>query len=345
MTLPGQNATQKTGMSKGAVLRNEKVYKRGSLMFIEGETSTEMYIIKSGKVRILKQEGESTVELAVLGPGSVLGELALLDHQPRSATAQVVEELCAVVIDETLFRKTLEAIPAWLNNIIMEVVKRLRVTMKKTSDDVVRKSIAGVVRVITLFCVSDGAEKDGFRAVPLARAKELIYATIGLGALEAENVFLHLILKDMILIGKNEFGQEYILFKNMDVLELYMNFLRARQRGSAMVGENFSDNAVDLLGTVISAGEKNGKRLQAGIVSLGQAQLELELDRLGKGRHVDLDALDELLKAKTVVKQEESSDSKYSTVKRITLVFNPDTLRRISTLTQWLPVFREEVTL
>jgi CRP-like cAMP-binding protein len=302
-----------------------------------------MYIIKSGKVRILKQEGESTVELAVLGAGSVLGELALLDHQPRTATAQVTDELTAAVIDESLFQRTLAVIPSWMKDIIMEVVKRLRVTMKKTSDDVVLKSIAGVIRVVTLLNTNEGYDRDGMRAVPLSRAKELIYSTIGLGAIEAENVFLHLILKDMMLIRKNEFGQEYIVLKNVDVLALYMNYLRARQRGSSLVGEEFTGNAAGLLATIISAGEKNGKKMQAGLVALGQAQLELELDRLGKGRYLDLDALDELTRGKIIVKQEEATDSKYGTHKRVTLVYNPDTLRRVSTFTQWLPVFKEEV--
>jgi CRP/FNR family cyclic AMP-dependent transcriptional regulator len=343
ITPSGQPQRPKMATGKSIVNRNEKLYKRGSLMFIEGETSTEMYIIKSGKVRILKQEGESTVELAVLGAGSVLGELALLDHQPRTATAQVVEELTAAVIDESLFQKTLAAIPPWMKDIIMEVVKRLRSTMKKTSDDVVQKSIAGVVRVITLLNSNEGTEKDGCRAIPLVRAKELIYSTIGLGAIEAENVFLHLILKDMVLIRKNEFGQEYILLKDVEILTLYMNYLRARQRNSSMVGEEFTEKAVGLLQVIISAGEKNGKKMQNNLVSLGQAQLELELDRLAKGRYIDLDALDELVRGRIIVIQEEATDSKYGTHKRVTLVFNLDTLKRISLFVQWLPVFREEV--
>ena len=333
----------KIATGKSVVNRNEKTFHRGSLMFIEGETSTEMYIIKQGKIRILKQEGESTIELAVLGAGSVLGELALLDHQPRSATAQVIEDVTAAVIDDSLFTRTLAAIPPWLKDIIMEVVKRLRVTMKKTSDDVVQKSIAGVIRVITLQNVNEGVDKDGCRCIPLVEAKALIFSVIGLGALEAENVFLHLILKDMVLIRKNEFGQEYLMLKNPDVLLLYMNYLRARQRGSTMVGEEFTEKGVDLLNVIVSAGEKNGKKIQAGLVTLGQAQLELELDRMGRGRFLDLDALEELTRAKVVVKQEEATDSKYGTHKRATLVFNMDTLKRLCLLSQWLPIFKEEV--
>ncbi len=338
-------AHQKIASGKSVVNRHEKSFKRGTLMFIEGETSTEMYIIKNGKVRILKQEGESTVELAVLGAGSVLGELALLDHQPRTATAQVVEETSAVVIDEGLFRKTLATIPSWLNTIVMEVVKRLRVTMKRASDDVVQRSIAGVIRVITLLAAAESSGKDGMRSISLSRAKELIYATIGLGAIESEDVFLHLILKDMILIRKNDVGQEFLLFKDEDVLSLYMNFLRAKQHGSGMTGEDFSEKAVEVLAAIISAGEKSGRKIQAGLVALSLAQLDLEIERLSQGRTVAPDALDELLRVKIVIRQEEAADMKYGTRGRILLVFNPETLKRVRLLVQWLPVFREEVRL
>ena len=119
-------------------------------MFIEGETSTEMYILRSGKVRIFKQEGDNTIELAVSGPGSVLGELSLLDHQPRGATGQVVEEVVATIIDEDLFKRTLTAIPPWLTSVIIVVVKRLRDTMQKNSDDIVHKSVAGTIKVLLL---------------------------------------------------------------------------------------------------------------------------------------------------------------------------------------------------
>jgi hypothetical protein len=122
-----------------------------------------------------------------------------------------------------------------------------------------------------------------------------------------------------------------------------MNYLRTKQRGSTMVGEEFTEKAVDLLGVMMSAGEKNGKKIRAGLVSVGQAQLELELDRMGKGRFLDLDALEELTRTKVVIKQEESTDSKYGTHKRATLVFNMDTLKRLSLFLQWLTIFKEEV--
>jgi CRP-like cAMP-binding protein len=183
--------SSKIDTNKNITQRNEKTFKRGGLMFIEGETSTEMYILRSGKVRILKQEGDNTIELAVLGPGAVLGELSLLDHQPRGATGQVLEEVVATVIDEDLFVRTLARVPPWLTNIIKLVVKRLRDTMKKTGDDVVHKSVAGAIKVLLLLSNSEGFQKEDMPcAWRLPGPRNWLYATIGLGSLEAENVLL-----------------------------------------------------------------------------------------------------------------------------------------------------------
>jgi len=337
-------ASSKINSNKNITRRSEKTFKRGHLMFIEGETSTEMYILRSGKVRILKQEGDSAIELAVLGPGSVLGELSLLDHQPRGATGQVVEEVVAAVVDETLFTQTLTQIPSWLTSIIKLVVKRLRDTMKKTSDDIVNKSVGGVIKVLLLLHANEGWKKDDLECVSVSRAKELIFAIIGLGSLEAEKVLLHLILKDMLMIRKNEVGQEFIVLKNKDTLLLYMNFLRAQARGVKLAGDGLSEKAREMLDLMLTTGEKNGKKLQASLYSIGQPQIELELERAGKGRFLDLDAVDELAEAKLIVRQSDATESKYGTHTRSTFVYNAETFERIRLLSVWLPIFKEDVT-
>lgn len=334
----------KIDSNKNITQRNEKTFKRGALMFIEGETSAEMYILRSGKVRILKQEGDNTIELAVLGPGSVLGELSLLDHQPRGATGQVIDEVVATIVDEDLFKRTLAGIPPWLTNIIMLVVKRLRDTMKKTGDDIVKKSIAGCIKVLLLLSASEATARDGLPCVSLVRAKELIYAIIGIGSLESENVFLHLILKDMLLIRKSETGREYIALKNAEVLELYMNFLRAKQCRSALVGEGLSEKALELIDLILSAGERGGKNIKGPLFSIGRGQVELEMEKAGKGRFLDADAIDELIALKAIARQEELTESKYASHKHSAIAYNAETLKRMRLLNVYLPIFKEDVT-
>lgn len=333
----------KIGSGRNITKRNERTFKRGSIMFIEGESSTEMFIIRSGKVRILKQEGDKTVELAILGKGSVLGELSLLDHQPRSATGQIIEELTATIIDETIFNNTMKSIPNWLANIIQVIVSRLRGTMKKASDSIVQKSVAGVLKILLLLHKNEAVEYDGEKRIPLARAKDAVSSTIGIGDMETENVFLHLILKEMLNIRKDSGGKEYILLADYDILYLYMNFLRSSQRGTKLVGEDFPEESIDLVQTIVDTGEKNGKKVKPGIIRVGVPQIEIELQRQGKGKHINLDALDSLVEAKVVFKEQSEVSTSHQTHRQSALVYNENTLQKIITLNIWLSKFREEI--
>lgn len=68
----------------------DEVVDPGEAVFREGEEGRRLFLVLDGSVRIEKQQGEATVELAVLGPGASFGEMALFDGHPRSATARAV---------------------------------------------------------------------------------------------------------------------------------------------------------------------------------------------------------------------------------------------------------------
>ncbi len=69
-------------------------YGPSEVVFGEGEAGDALYVIQSGRVRVLKKmEGsEEQRTLMVLSPPAILGEMALLDLSPRSATIQVTED-------------------------------------------------------------------------------------------------------------------------------------------------------------------------------------------------------------------------------------------------------------
>ncbi|MFP4416568.1 MAG: Crp/Fnr family transcriptional regulator [Chitinispirillaceae bacterium] len=342
--MSGGQVSAKSGSAVSRVLRQKpKIFKRGSLMFIEGETSTSMFIIRTGKVRIFKQQGEQCVELAVLGPGSVLGELSLLDHQPRSATAQVIEDTTVTVIDEELLSQTLKRIPPWLASVIQVVVKRLRDTMKRTTEDMVNKSIGGVLKILLTLAATEGVEKDAHVTVSLFRAKQLIGEIIGIGEVVAENVFLHLILKEMIYIRKDSRGEEYVLLNDAFVMQQYMNYLRAKQCGITLPGENLDENAFELIKYIITIGDKEGKRVKEHVYKVGLQQILLARSRDGKSHHIDTDALHQLLKDKIVLCKTEKTATSPGIHNNDVIMYNRRTVQKVICMHEWLPVFKEEI--
>ena len=96
-------------------------FSAGEVLFREGERGEEMYVIQSGLVRIVKRVGGEYRSLATLGRGEFIGEMAILNGRPRTATALVLEDARCLVIDAA----TLEQMIADNTEIALRLVKKL----------------------------------------------------------------------------------------------------------------------------------------------------------------------------------------------------------------------------
>jgi len=103
----------------------------GERVFSEGEPGRAMYLVEGGRVRISKTlPGMGEEALAILGPGSVFGEMAVLDGSPRSADAIVHEHAEVLVLDRDalhgLFAADHELAYHVLSAMVRTVAGRLR---------------------------------------------------------------------------------------------------------------------------------------------------------------------------------------------------------------------------
>jgi CRP/FNR family cyclic AMP-dependent transcriptional regulator len=103
------------------LLRLGRDFSAGNVLFREGERGEDMYVIQSGLVQILKRVGGEDRPLAMLGRGEFLGEMAILNGKPRTATAVVLEDAKCLVIDAA----TLEQMITNSAEIALRLVKKL----------------------------------------------------------------------------------------------------------------------------------------------------------------------------------------------------------------------------
>lgn len=106
----------------------ERKYKAGTTLVSQGDTGVGLYIIISGKVRIVQAVDPDKAEevLAEEGAGSVLGEMALLDDLPRSATMVAVDDVTALLLPVWEFRTTLQQHPDIAIKMMSVLSRRLR---------------------------------------------------------------------------------------------------------------------------------------------------------------------------------------------------------------------------
>jgi len=112
-------------------------YRKSEVIFEEGSTGSEMYLIRSGKVLLSVRHKETRqTPLVVLNPGDFFGEMALVDDSPRSTTASAVEDDTElIVIDRARFLFMVRQQPEFALSLMHTLCQRLRDMDKRLSPE------------------------------------------------------------------------------------------------------------------------------------------------------------------------------------------------------------------
>ena len=105
-----------------------KSYKPGTHLFYENDHSRELYIIQSGNIKVYRVNDGREIVLTVLGKGAVLGEMALIDGKPRSASAKAIDDCVVASIDAKSFFEKTTGVPGWFMTIIRLASRKIRAT-------------------------------------------------------------------------------------------------------------------------------------------------------------------------------------------------------------------------
>ncbi|TET18348.1 MAG: cyclic nucleotide-binding domain-containing protein, partial [Candidatus Cloacimonadota bacterium] len=90
-------------------------------------------LIKEGEIEISKGEGTRKKILAVLKEGDFLGEMAVIDGSPRSATATALSKIRLITLNTEEFKKEIEQDPM-IGALVFTLIKRLRKTNEKLAE-------------------------------------------------------------------------------------------------------------------------------------------------------------------------------------------------------------------
>jgi ATP/ADP translocase len=113
-------------------------YMKGETLFRAGDVGSELFVVLDGEVRIHLDSNGTEVTLARQGPNSVLGEMAVFDEQPRSATAEATVETTVRV----LRRDRLQAIVHEHPEVLLEFVKNLSQRIRHMNDELQSVKVA-----------------------------------------------------------------------------------------------------------------------------------------------------------------------------------------------------------
>jgi CRP-like cAMP-binding protein len=141
----------------------------GDFLFHEGDSSRDLYIVKFGKMRIFKTESGMEIDLAMAGPGMVVGEVAAIDNGNRSASCVAIEttELLVVPVDD--FKRIMVTIPDWFRKIANILVQRLRDVDKKIHRAIGGDCIRQIAWLLAHICYSPLVSGDMESGMKISR--------------------------------------------------------------------------------------------------------------------------------------------------------------------------------
>jgi CRP/FNR family transcriptional regulator, cyclic AMP receptor protein len=105
-------------------------FEAGQVLFTKGDQGHEIYVVRSGELQII--DGNRVFE--TVGPGGIVGEMALVDGGPRSATVRATIASEVVPLDEKRFLFMVQQTPHFALRVMKVMSARLRAMNKHTTE-------------------------------------------------------------------------------------------------------------------------------------------------------------------------------------------------------------------
>jgi CRP/FNR family transcriptional regulator len=158
------------GLEEGELERFSQVavprsFPAGTRVFHEGDSSDACYIVSEGSFRVTREHSDGrAITLATLGPGEIFGELAMLDGDTRSASAESITDGTLLALPAHDVRSLLGRNPEIALKLVAGLVRRLRAAnmrLSRQSFQTVPSRVAGILAQLSREGQEGGGDGDG----------------------------------------------------------------------------------------------------------------------------------------------------------------------------------------
>jgi CRP/FNR family cyclic AMP-dependent transcriptional regulator len=112
----------------------EKRFRKGEVLFRAGDAADSAYCVREGTVEILSGDPPREIQVALLGPGEVFGEMALVEERPHALTARAASDGLAAVMTRAEFEHELLHDPQRCRQYLKGLFERLRTLTARLAD-------------------------------------------------------------------------------------------------------------------------------------------------------------------------------------------------------------------
>lgn len=134
--IPLFKSVVQTALTEANSMKVDKItLKQGENLFLQGDAASKIYITKKGQLEVYHSHDGEDFILGKIGEGEVVGEMAFLEGDKRSASVRALEEVEVLALDISNIKSYLSSQPFWLDMILHALVHRLREANQKLSHE------------------------------------------------------------------------------------------------------------------------------------------------------------------------------------------------------------------
>jgi CRP-like cAMP-binding protein len=155
--------------------------KRGSRIYLPGDPSDQIYLLKAGVIKIARQlPDQGDIILALLHPGDIFGELAVVDDAPRDHLAEAYEDSVICAMNRDTITRMIQAAPELGFQITKLIGRRLRTFESRIEELLCKSAHARVAHALLDLAARHGiADSDGV-LIPLRLSQGDLARLVGL---------------------------------------------------------------------------------------------------------------------------------------------------------------------
>jgi len=179
-----------------------KIFHKGQVIYKEGQSSNEAYIIKQGAIGLYRLSGNKRINLGILRPGQIFGEMGVISEEKRTASAEALEYTEVIVLDQNLLHTLLLKSPRPVQIITSYLVERVRALNARVADRPCSNTFASVCSVMLL------AWRAATKSTPKSEAAQI------------STVELSKTIKEILLVSQVEIDEIFEKLAKVHIIDI-----------------------------------------------------------------------------------------------------------------------------
>jgi len=204
-----------------------RTYRKNTMLFAEGEPGDELFIIQKGSIKITKIVDNKEVLLAMLNPGDILGEMALLEGKPRAASALAYEDCEVIAVNKANFELMIQNQPQLVAKITTLLADRIWLIYKQLANTLIENPLGRMYDALLIQLEKNRVALDGKTQYTFAFGRPELFNMVGIqekkgrALLEQmlENKKIQIIDNKIHTTSTEEIFKQSEYFRKMDKIE------------------------------------------------------------------------------------------------------------------------------